>query len=81
MHHCSKQDLEYCAVWLEYKFSDVYVPAVYRTLTDDIELFSNKLEDKFSCKLKAEFVICGDKYWISYWKLPQTMSKFTTNIF
>jgi hypothetical protein len=62
MHHHNEQDMECCVVQLEYKFSNIYVPAIYRAPTGDSELFLNKSESisNYLHKPKVDFVICGD---------------------
>jgi hypothetical protein len=44
LHHCNEQDIECCVVQLESKHSNMYVLAIYRAPTGDLDLFLNKLE-------------------------------------
>jgi hypothetical protein len=57
-----EQDIECCAIQLEYKFSNIYVLAIYRALTGDFEQFISKLDCiiHYIYKPRAGFMICGD---------------------
>jgi hypothetical protein len=70
LHQRKKQDIEYCPIQLDYKFSKIYTLAQ----TGDFEHFLNKLDNitNYLYKPKAEFVTCDD---INTYYLTQSYQK------
>jgi exonuclease III len=59
---CKEQDLEACAIKLQFPFGNIYILAIYRAPTGDFSYFLIGLEAIFksSCNMNSELIICGD---------------------
>jgi hypothetical protein len=59
---CKEQDLEACAIKLQFPSGNIYILAIYRAPTGDFSYFLTGLEAilKSLCNFNSEFIFCGD---------------------
>jgi hypothetical protein len=61
---CKEQDLEACAINIQFPSGNIYILTIYTAPTGDFSYFLTGLEAilKSLCNLNSEFIICGDFY-------------------
>jgi exonuclease III len=61
-HYCVEKVIEFCVVQIDTQTSHIVIICVYRSPVRNFEQFLSILDTalKYLCRLKTEFLICGD---------------------